>query len=188
MATQVTVKSKTTGTLTFYTSYANARSAAAAGDVIQIRADLDEQIILKDGVDIIITSGKIVDIKASLPTIIDNGVKCICNIFGGGIIKNSNTGTVKQECIKISNALSEIYIQCDSIYGLGGSSSGTRNLPAINVTQAAKFSVVCNNIYSNVNTSVLISNCSDFYIKCKSIESGTFGSIILYIMVVRRIL
>ncbi|MBK9333397.1 MAG: hypothetical protein IPM96_13580 [Ignavibacteria bacterium] len=107
MATQVTVKSKTTGTLTFYTSYANARSAAAAGDVIQIRADLDEQIILKDGVDIIITSGKIVDIKTSLPTIIDNGVKCICNIFGGGIIKNSNTGTVKQECIKISNALSK---------------------------------------------------------------------------------
>ena len=54
--TEVSLKAKSTGALTYYSTYADARSAAGSGDTIQIWADLDEQIILKDGVDIFIAN------------------------------------------------------------------------------------------------------------------------------------
>ena len=176
MATQVSLKAASTGALTYYSTYAAARSSAAAGDVINIRADLNEQIILKDGVDIIITSGRILNMTSAYPTITDNGVKCICNIFGEGIILNSYTGSTKQECIKITDDESEIYIECDYLSAPGGETSGAGNFPTVNVANAKKFTLYCNNIYNSRNTAVKITDCSSFFIKSKKITSGTFDT------------
>ncbi|MBL0106958.1 MAG: hypothetical protein IPP52_06660 [Ignavibacteria bacterium] len=61
MDTQTSVVTAATGAVTFYSTYASARTAANAGDLIQIWADLtDEQILLKDGDDIWIAPGRII--------------------------------------------------------------------------------------------------------------------------------
>jgi len=186
MATEVSVKAASTGTVLYYSTYSAARSTASSGDVIQIWADLDEQIILKDGVDIWIAPGRILDMTGASPTIIDNGVKCRCNIFGSGILKNSYSGGTKQECVKISDDESEIYIECDYLVGLGGTAANTWNAPTVSVTNAARFSLVCNQIYSYRNSVVIISNCDNFYIKSKSVISGiesntNVGPAVLYL-------
>jgi len=175
MATQVTVKSKTTGTLTFYTSYANARSAAAAGDVIQIRADLDEQIILKDGVDIYIDPGTLVDMTDELPTVTDGENDCVCNITGGGIIKNSYTGSNKQSCVKISQSNSIVNIECFRIEGEGENSGSTEGA-CVDVSSAAKFRLICNRVFNKYNTAINISDCEDLFLDIVNVESGTLNN------------
>jgi hypothetical protein len=178
MATEVSLKSGSTGEFTFFSNYLDARSSAGPGDVIFIWADLDEQIILLDGVDICIAPGRILDMTDELPTITDNGEKCICNIFGEGIIKNSYSGTAKQNCISISDNESEVYIECDYIVGLGGTDANTISASTINVIHAAKFIAVCNNIYNLRNSAITIGDCDDFYVKCKRITSGTFDTMV----------
>jgi len=56
---------------------------------------------------------------------------------------------------------------------LGKSDSSARGGSTINIVEAAKFTIVCNNIYNLRNSAVIISGCDDFYIKCKTITSGT---------------
>ncbi|MCY7360702.1 MAG: hypothetical protein LH629_01330, partial [Ignavibacteria bacterium] len=72
MATQISLVTAATGALTFYSNYASARTASNAGDLIQIWADLtDEQLLLKDGVDIWIAPGRIIETSQGMPLIID---------------------------------------------------------------------------------------------------------------------
>ena len=175
MTTQVSVKAKVTGAFTYYSTYAAARSAASSGDVITIWADLNEQIILKDGVDINIISGRILDMTSAMPTIIDNGVKCICNIFGEGIIKNSYSGTTKYECVKLTNSQSQVYMECDYLEASGNTSSLSRSVATILISNASKFNLICNNIYNHRDSAIIITICENLYIKCKTIESGISG-------------
>lgn len=52
---------KRDGSESLYTNYTSAKDEAVDFDLIQIRADLDEQIILKDKVDIWIMPGVVVN-------------------------------------------------------------------------------------------------------------------------------
>ncbi len=177
--TEVSLKAKSTGALTYYSTYADARSAAGSGDTIQIWADLDEQIILKDGVDIFIAPGRVINMSSAMPTIIDNGVSCICTISGNGIIKNSyHPGllSARYECIKITNGSSRISIVCDYILGFGKEEESIGG-QTINIVEASKFNLICNSIQSNFNTAIDISDCNEVYIKCKKIQSGSVSSL-----------
>jgi len=83
MATEVAVINASSGVQTFYSTYAAARSAAAANDLIQIWADLtDEQILLKDGVDIWIAPQTVIDMTSDMPTILNDG-NVSCHIYDG---------------------------------------------------------------------------------------------------------
>ena len=62
MATEVSVRNGSTGAIIFYSTYAAARSAASSGDTINIWANLDEQILLKDTFNIWIAPNRIVDL------------------------------------------------------------------------------------------------------------------------------
>lgn len=73
MDTEVSVVTASTGAQTFYPTYAAARSAASTGDTIQVWADLyDQLILLKDGVDIWVAPGRIIETSVSETLIIDN--------------------------------------------------------------------------------------------------------------------
>lgn len=121
MATQTSVVTAATGAVTFYSTYASTRTAANAGDLIQIWADLtDEQILLKDGVDIWIAPGRIIKTSNEMPLIIDNITGYTSpvnvNITGNGIFRNSSD---KHKCVKIINSGSKVSIMCDSVEGIG---------------------------------------------------------------------
>lgn len=170
---QVSVKAASTGVITYFGTYAAARSTASSGDLIQIWADLDEQIILKNGVDIEIISGRILDMTSALPTLIDNGVSCNCRIFGQGIIKNSyDTTSTRYECIKLTHSGSKVYIECDFLEGTGKKDSSIGGA-TINVVDSTSFTLICNNIINKNNSAIVISACDDLFIKCKKIESGS---------------
>ncbi|MEZ4690673.1 MAG: hypothetical protein R3A12_11000 [Ignavibacteria bacterium] len=109
---------KRDGSLSLYTSYASARADAVDFDLIQIRADLNETIILKDKVDIWIMPGVVIDYNPSAPgpTITDNNVDVESNIYGMGIIQNTrNNSSSLLNTILISNSNSKISIDCDLI-------------------------------------------------------------------------
>ena len=56
---------KRDGSRTPYFTYADARTASVAGDLIQIKADLNEQIMLKNGVDIWLIPGVVINSGSS---------------------------------------------------------------------------------------------------------------------------
>ncbi len=132
---------KRDGSISLYSSYASARSNAVDYDLIQIRADLNETIILKDKVDIWIMPGVKLDNPSGV-TISDkvNNIseEVHCNIFGYGKIFNSGG----YSCINLDNTNSELKIECDLF------DTSTGNTVAININSAAKFHLNCNNILS----------------------------------------
>lgn len=195
MATEVAVINASSGVQTFYSTYAAARSAASSDDLIQIWADLDEQILLKNGVDITILPGRVLDMTSAMPTIIDNDGSysdaVTCNISGNGIIKNSYTGGGSSgehyECIKIVNASSKVLIQCDYIEGIG-----TVYDPLSEVNQgysifvegigsSSKFHLLCNKVINKNNSAIVFSLPSeqapfnDVNIRVQTIQTGISG-------------
>ena len=91
MATQVSVLSASTGVAAYYSTYAAARSAANFGDLIQIWADLsNEELLLKDGVNIWIAPGRIIQMSLAKFIISDNDVPVTSIITGNGIFKNTD--------------------------------------------------------------------------------------------------
>jgi len=132
---------KRDGSISLYSSYASARSNAVDYDLIQIRADLNETIILKDKVDIWIMPGVKLDNPSGV-TISDkvNNIseEVHCNIFGYGKILNSGG----YSCINLDNTNSELKIECDLF------DTSTGNTVAININSAAKFHLNCNSILS----------------------------------------
>lgn len=171
MATEVSVRNITSGEQIFYSTYDDARANASDGDVISIYADLDEQIILKNLVDVYISPGTVIDVTYGRPTITDDATACVCNITGGGIIKNSDSES-RVECITVSNSESVVNIECDSIEGIGVESN-TIEAASINVIAAAKFSLRCNTVFNNYNTAIQISNCEDLFINAREVIAGT---------------
>ena len=170
MAAEVSLRDITTGVPVFYSNYEDARDNANDYDVISIFAYLDEQIVLKNLVDVYIDPGTVIDFSGKGPTITDNGEQCKCNITGGGIITNTYSDTDKEECIEISNSSSEVNIECFRIENEGDDSPDTGGV-AVNVISAARFSLICNSVFSKYNTAIKISDCDDFFINILSVES-----------------
>lgn len=177
MATQTSVVTAATGAVTFYSTYASARTAANAGDLIQIWADLtDEQILLKDGVDIWIAPGRIIKTSNEMPLIIDNITGYTSpvnvNITGNGIFRNSSD---KHKCVKITNSGSKITIMCDSIEGIGTDPEDSE-WATVHIVNAAKFHLTCNKV-SNVNQKAIYfdNEAADININVDVIENGEYA-------------
>lgn len=136
---------KRDGSVSLYSDYKTARDDAVDYDLIQIRADLSEQIVLKDKVDIWIMPGVVLDYDPSSPspTITDNNVAVECSIYGKGVIKNTrNNSSTLLNTILISNSNSKITIECDKI---------ENDSPGLAIacisSNAAKFHLKCNNVF-----------------------------------------
>ena len=177
MDTQTSVVTAATGAVTFYSTYASARTAANAGDLIQIWADLtDEQILLKDGVDIWIAPGRIIKTSNEMPLIIDNITGYTSpvnvNITGNGIFRNSSD---KHKCVKITNSGSKITIMCDSIEGIGTDPEDSE-WATVHIVNAAKFYLTCNKV-SNVNQKAIYfdNEVADININADIIENGEYA-------------
>jgi len=173
MDTQTSVVTAATGAVTFY----SARTAANAGDLIQIWADLtDEQILLKDGVDIWIAPGRIIKTSNEMPLIIDNITGYTSpvnvNITGNGIFRNSSD---KHKCVKITNSGSKITIMCDSIEGIGTDPEDSE-WATVHIVNAAKFYLTCNKV-SNVNQKAIYfdNEVADININADIIENGEYA-------------
>ncbi|MCB0726058.1 MAG: hypothetical protein KDD00_01240 [Ignavibacteriae bacterium] len=165
---------KRDGSLSLYTSYASARADAVDFDLIQIRADLNETIILKDKVDIWIMPGVVIDYNPSAPgpTITDNNVDVESNIYGMGIIQNTrNNSSSLLNTILISNSNSKISIDCDLI---------ENESPGLTIScissNAAKFFLKCNNVFSKRGGAIFLNNNNSIInINVTKIETGLEG-------------
>lgn len=154
MATQRVALIKPDGAIyNYYGNYGEAWEDAEFGDIIRILADLtltdkDETIVLKNGVNIWIETGVVIQMSSGYPTIVDNveGYEeaVNCSIYGGGIIKNTNSAG--GNCILILNENSSISVECDSIEGENGIS--------VQVYASKKFHLTCNKV-SNTNSQAL---------------------------------
>ncbi len=177
MATQEAVITQSTGAQTFDSTYASARTAANAGDLIQIWADLtDEQILLKDGVDIWVAPGRIIKTSQSVPLILDNDTgytsPVSVNITGNGVFRNSND---KYRCVAIYNSGSKVTIMCDSIEGIGTDPEDSE-WATVHIVNAAKFYLTCNKV-SNVNQKAIYfdNEVADININADIIENGEYA-------------
>ena len=81
---------RTDGSVYSYNSIQSALSFASSGDLIQVYKSLNDNINLKDGVNLYFDDNVIIDaLDPSTSTIIDNGSQVKCSIYGNGIIQNS---------------------------------------------------------------------------------------------------
>lgn len=190
MATEVALINKSSGDRVFYSTYAAARAAASMGDKIQIWANLtNQQILLKDRVDVWIAPGRIIDMGLGMPTIQDDG-SVICNIYGYGIIKNSynpsSTGD-HYECIRITNSDSKVSIQCDYIEGIGrvynseiyANEGYSIFIEGLYSTQS--FRLQCNKVLNKNNSAIVFRDYdagtpeNEVNINVKTVQSGISG-------------
>ncbi|MBL0106955.1 MAG: hypothetical protein IPP52_06645 [Ignavibacteria bacterium] len=158
-----------------YSTYEAARFPSVSGDVIQIWADLTEQIILKNGVDIWImpgvelnnTSGvTITDIESSISHEIH------CKIYGQGKIKNMGG----YSCVFLDNINSELTMECYSF------DTSTGNSDTIKIIRARKFHLLCKSIISKgtainiaFNSQIVV---EDINLKVNYIETGHSSGIV----------
>lgn len=174
MDTEVSVVTASTGAQTFYPTYAAARSAASTGDTIQIWADLyDELILLKDGVDIWVAPGRIIETSVSETLIIDNASGYTSavnvNITGNGIFRNTSA---KYGCIKLVNSNSKVSVICNS---LENAADDTTSLEGSNIyiVNSSKFHLRCNRISNANQRAIYFANeVSDININSNLIENG----------------
>lgn len=156
---------------TFYSTYTSAIADAVSDDVIQIWADLTEQITLKNGVDIWIMPGVKIDSGSSSTTIVAPTTGNLnCNIYGQGIIKNESSGN----CIFIDNVNANLRIECDTIEGTGGGTSSV----SLKIKTANKFHITCNRVYNESWQAIGIGDFSpglvvnDINLKISHVETG----------------
>jgi hypothetical protein len=174
MATEVAVVTASTGSQTFYSTYASARSAASSGDLIEIWADLtNEQILLKDGVDIWIAPGRVIKTSDSETLIIDNDggytTAVNVNITGYGIFKNTSD---KYGCLKLVNSNSKVSITCERMEN--DAYDNTSFEPStIYIVHALKFHLNCNSVTNAKQRAIYFENeVGDININADIIESG----------------
>lgn len=174
MNTEASAVTASTGAQTFYSTYASARSAASTGDTIQICADLyDELILLKDGVDIWVAPGRIIETSVSETLIIDNASGYTSavnvNITGNGIFRNTSA---KYGCIKLVNSNSKVSVICNS---LENAADDTTSLEGSNIyiVNASKFHLQCNRISNANQRAIYFANeVGDININANIIENG----------------
>lgn len=161
------------GAIIYYSSYSSARSAASSGDLIQIWANLDEEIILLDGVDIWVMPGVTISFDSE-NTIVDNKISVYtdpveCNVYGYGVIKNVGT----KSCVKIINSQSKINIECNYIDGLSS--------VAVYVLPTEKFHLKCNYVYNHYSQAIQIGDLTqtglvnDLYLNSTKVVTGDLG-------------
>lgn len=175
MALEVTLRNTTSGVIADYSTYDEARDAASSGDVIRIYKNLNEQIDLLDGVDLYIDPGTVITYNGAGPTITDNNEECVCNIVGGGTIKNTYTGSAKQSCIEISNANSVVNIECFQV-SCDGEDTDEIEGACINITSAKNFRLICDRVTSKYNTAMRIKDCKEIFLRINSVRSGSTGN------------
>ena len=174
MATEVAVVYSASGVQTFYSTYAAARSAASANDLIQIWADLsDEQILLKDGVDIWVAPGRIIKNSQDMPLILDNDGSYTSavnvNITGNGIFRNYIKG---YSCVTLVNSDSKVSIQCDILEG-GETDPAYSDLATVHIENASEFHLTCNKISNTNQRAIYFENeVGDININTGTIENG----------------
>ncbi len=167
----------------FYATYTLAIPHAVSGDLIQIWADLNDQIVLKDKVDIWIMPGVVVnntttDIETKGPTITDKNIAVDCKIYGmGSIINTFDIGVTWYECIKISNSNSILSVECNYIEGIGkGTNPDEINGPCIYIENAKKFHLKCNEVYNHRNAGIWIGSSTnvvpDINLAIQKIKTG----------------
>ena len=190
MATEVALINGTSGVPVFYSTYAAAYAASSSGDKIQIWANLtDEQILLKDGVDVWIAPGRIIDMSLEMATIQDDG-SVVCNIYGNGIIKNSYDPSSEgdhYECIRITNTESKVSIQCDYIEGIGRvynpsvDAKDGYSILVESLISTQRFQLQCNKVINKYNSAIVFANYSEsnpgneININVKTVQSGIAG-------------
>jgi len=183
MANEVGLLNRANGEINYFEKYKDARDAAVVDPgnyLVQVWINLDEQILLLDGLDIWIAPGRIIDSTGATETILDNDEVYVdpvnCKIYGSGVIKNSYTSesvSTRYEAIKIVNEDSKVSIQCNFVEGMGKEGS-TVGGATINVVEAAEFNLKCNKIISHYNSALVVSQCPSLSIICRgNIESGT---------------
>lgn len=167
---QVRLINGTTGAITYFEFYDDARTASSDYDTIQIWADLDEEILLKDKVNIWVAPRRNLNRSTAGPTVTDGGNAVTCKIGGSGIITNTDDSTY-YECIHISNSASNVTIECDEVRGVG-SPNKTIQGSTVNIVSATRFNLLCEEISNKNNTCIVIDTCDDLVIKCLKIVSG----------------
>lgn len=176
MATEVAVVTASTGVQTFYSTYAAARTAANANDLIQIWADLtDEQILLKDGVDIWVAPGRNIETSDSMPIILDNDGgytdAVTMNITGYGNFINTNE---KYGCVRIINGDSKISIICERLEGIGYDPESLLGVTIL-IENAAMFNLNCKRVSNSNHRSIYFDTLVDnINIEVETIESGDY--------------
>ena len=167
MATEVSVLDKD-GDVTYYSNYADAITDIINSEIehplVQIWADLDEQIILLDGVDIWIAPGVTIS-NSSGDTITDNNVAVKCNISGYG--KLTQTSTSFYAVCNFTNSNSKVSVKCDIIEN---ESAGQ----ACVSSSAKKFHLECNLVYGKSHGGVYLNNnnSDDLNINAEKIVTG----------------
>lgn len=141
MATPRTAILKRNGSIYYYDNYGDARTYAVSRDMIIILSNLDnEQIILKDEVDIWIKDGVKINFTSGSPTITDNNQPVKCKIYGQGIIKNTYNGN----CVYTNHDNTELSIESYTIDGEGSGSSSI----SVYAKQANIFHLSCSKVFS----------------------------------------
>lgn len=171
---------KRNGDYTEYSNYADARGDAVAGDLIQIWANLDERILLKNEVDIWVAPGVTLDRTGATVTILDkedsNTDPLKCKIYGYGKIKNSYTATsARYECIMIISPNTELELKCDSVVGLG---STILTASSIHITKGKKFHLTCSKVINEKSSAIYLGatpgnptdTIDDIYIDVEKVE------------------
>ena len=167
MATEVSVLDKD-GDVTYYSNYADATTDIINSEIehplVQIWADLDEQIILLDGVDIWIAPGVTIS-NSSGDTITDNNVAVKCNISGYG--KLTQTSTSFYAVCNFTNSNSKVSVKCDIIEN---ESAGQ----ACVSSSAKKFHLECNLVYGKSHGAVYLNNnnSDDININAEKVITG----------------
>ncbi|MFZ1320737.1 MAG: hypothetical protein WAT71_04200 [Ignavibacteria bacterium] len=170
MATEVSVLDKD-GDVNYYSTYAAARADIISSNrihpLVQIWADLDEQIILLDGVDIWIAPGVTISYSTG-DTITDDNVAANCNIFGYGYL--TQTSTDSYAVCNFTDPNSKISVKCDTIEN---ESAGQ----ACVSSSAKKFHLECNLVYGKSHGGVYLNNnnSDDININAEKIITGQIG-------------
>ncbi|MBK9333399.1 MAG: hypothetical protein IPM96_13590 [Ignavibacteria bacterium] len=105
------------GVETSYSTYLAARNdiinSSIQRPLIQIWANLNEQIVLLTGADIWIAPGVVIDQDPLNPgvTITDNNQAVECTIYGYGVINNTGSSS----CISVVHSGSKLSVDCDDI-------------------------------------------------------------------------
>ena len=177
MAGKVSVLDKN-GAVTYYSSYLAARTdiinSIIPHPLIQIWANLNEQIVLLDGVDVWIAPGVTITNSAN-DTIVDNKAgfytdSVDCKIFGFGSIKNTGV----KSCIKIINSGSKISVECNCVHAMLSL--------AVYVLPSEKFHLKCNYVYSQNFQAIRIGEfaqtgiVNDVNLNIIKVETGELGN------------
>ena len=167
MATEVSVLDKY-GETTYYSNYADARRDIINSEIehplVQIWADLDEQIILLDEADIWIAPGVTIS-NSSGDTITDNNVAVKCNISGYGNLTQTSTGFYA--VCNFTNSNSKVSVKCDIIENESASQACVSS-------SAKKFHLECNLVYGKSHGGVYLNNnnSDDLNINAEKIVTG----------------